>query len=654
MTRFFSLQIKFCVGIIVIFGGFAGLLSYGLYRQLEDTLIQNVYEESQIILAELEATRKYVAETLRPKISSILHSDEFILEAMSTTYVSRQIMEQFSSFFPNFTYKRAALHPRNVKNCADAFEEAALERFQNDRSMKEWQGIVTRNKERFFVRMSPIYMESPCMRCHGDPEDAPAKLISLYGRDNGFGKHEDAIAGIDVLSFPVESAMARIRHQVIEILGPSILAVVVAMGLVIALFRSLIVNRISNVEKFFTEFISDGSDLSRRIKPDQNDEIGQLCSGFNVMADKLSEIVQERDQLVEESVAQQQKMRSVFDGITDKLMLIKRDFTVLMANKASLVGFDNRSRETKCYEIIHGLVRPCSGCLLEKTFENKKAVSGEICKDDHEIYLAHFYPIINQQDNEVETVVHYCKSITEKKLMEKHIMRAEKLASLGQLVAGVAHELNNPLGLIIFYAELLKKELPPGSEHLMDVEIIKKHTGTCLSVVQDLLKFARSAENKWELGSVNETVEQVTSVLGKQFTKDGITLEKRLDSTLPRIYIDRDKLQQVWMNLLLNSRQAMTNGNGWIRVSTGLDETGENVVIEIEDNGDGIPGEIMGKIFDPFFTTKELGTGTGLGLAISYGIVKGHGGDISARSQSGAGAVFTVILPKKFEAHIYA
>ncbi len=654
MKRGFSLQIKFCVGIILILGGFAGLLSYGLYRQLEDGLIQNVYEESQIILAELEATRKYVADTLRPKISSIVHSDEFILEAMSTTYVSTKIMEQFSSYFPNFTYKRAALFPRNPKNRADAFEASILERFGNDHTLKEWQGIVSRGNERFFVRMAPIYMESPCMRCHGDPEDAPARLITLYGRDNGFGKHEDAIAGMDVLSFPVESAMVRIRHQVLEVLGPSLLAVVAAMALVIALFRSLVVNRIANVEQFFTEFISDRSDLSRRIKPDQNDEIGQLCSGFNVMADRLSEIVKERDQLVEESVAQREKMRSLFDGITDKLMMITRDYTVLMANKASLTGFYNRSQETKCYQIIHGLSGPCSGCLLEKTFEEKKPVSGEICKDGQEVYLAHFYPMINKQNNEVESVVHYCKSITEKKQMEKHIMRAEKLASLGHLVAGVAHELNNPLGLIIFYAELLKKELPAGSEHLMDIEVITKHTETCLSVVQDLLKFARSAENKWDLGQLNDTVEQVTSVLEKQFTKDGITLEKHLDSTLPRMFFDRDKLQQVWMNLLLNSRQAIADGNGLIRVSTRLDETGENVLVEIEDDGEGIPADIMDKIFDPFFTTKELGTGTGLGLAVSYGIIKGHGGDIVAHSQLGAGAVFTVVLPKNFEAHVYA
>lgn len=649
-----SLQLKFSIGIILILGGFAGLLSYGLYRQLEESLVENVYEESQIILAELEATRKYVADTLRPKISSLVPSDEFVLEAMSTTYVSRQIMDRFRSAFPNFTYKRAAISPRNEQNKADPFEKEILQRFEKDHLLKEWQGIVQRGTERFFVRMVPIFADNPCMRCHGDPEKAPAKLVGIYGPEGGFGKIEGQIAGMDVLSFPVESAMVQIRHQTLSIVGPSVLAIAAAIGLVIALFRTMVVNRVGDVEKFFSEFVSDGSDLSRRIKSDQKDEIGQLCSAFNAMADKLGQIMKERDDLILESVSQREKMRSLFDGITDKLMLINRDKTVLMANKASLAELKNNVDQPKCFELIQGLTEACSGCLLEKTFADKIPVSGEICISDRQIYLAHFYPMINRQTQEVETVVHYCKSITEKKLMEKHIMRAEKLASLGQLVAGVAHELNNPLGLIIFYAELLKKELLPGSEHLMDVEVIKKHTETCLAVVQDLLKFARSAENTWELGQVNESVEQVISVLGKQFAKDGVTIENCLDPNLPLIYFDRSKLQQVWMNLMLNSRQALSSESGLIRVWSGPDETTDNIEVRIEDNGAGITPDIINKIFDPFFTTKELGCGTGLGLAISYGIIKAHGGDILVRSRPGAGSIFSVILPKKFEAHGYA
>ena len=203
-------------------------------------------------------------------------------------------------------------------------------------------------------------------------------------------------------------------------------------------------------------------------------------------------------------------MSSIFDGITDKLMLIAPDKSVLMANAASLEGVTGGFENLKCFQLIYRLSKPCSGCLLEKTLIEKAPIFGEVSQENQEVYLAHFYPIISKSDGAVESVVHYCKSITEKKRLEQNMMQAEKLASLGQLVAGVAHELNNPLGLVLFYAELLKKELPPGSKHLMDIEVIGKHTETCRTVVRDLLKFARSVETRPVLGNLNECLEEVS------------------------------------------------------------------------------------------------------------------------------------------------
>ncbi len=652
-TTGFSVQTKFCLGILLILGLFTSLMSFGLYRQLQDTLVSSVYEKSEIILAELEATRKYISSTLRPRISSLVSQDEFVLEAMSTAYVSRQIMETFQNMFPDFSYKRAALNPREPRNLADKFEKEILSRFQNDRSLKEWHGILTKADKRFFVRMVPIYTESGCLRCHGNPDSAPAELIALYGPENGFGRRQDEISGMDVLSFPVERAMGQIWRQALGLLGPGILAIFAAMIMVIALFRSLVVNRIQNVEKFFSEFISDGGDLSRRIQTDQRDEIGQLCQSFNTMADHLSRIIKERDDLLVESDSQRQKMSSIFDGITDKLMLITPNKSVLMANAASLEGVIGGFENLKCFQLIYRLSKPCSGCLLEKTLIEKAPIFGEVCQENQEVYLAHFYPIISKSDGSVESVVHYCKSITEKKRLEQNMMQAEKLASLGQLVAGVSHELNNPLGLVLFYAELLKKELPSGSKHLMDIEVIGRHSETCRTVVRDLLKFARSAETRPVLGNVNECLEEVLSVIEKQFAKDGVKIEKHFDQNIPCISFDRNRLKQVWMNLLLNSRQAIVSGNGIITVRTVRDETQSTVSVTIMDNGEGIPDDVKRKIFDPFFTTKKTGEGTGLGLSVSYGIVKDHGGEISFESRQGEGSTFTVILPETTEALIY-
>lgn len=652
-VRSLSLQTKFSLGIILILGLFTGVLSYGLHKQLEDSLIRNVYEKSEIILAELEATRNYVASNLRPRISSLIPADEFVLEAMSTSYVSRQIMDRFEKAFPEFHYKRAAIDSRGHRNEADAFEREILTQFRQNPQLKGWQGLVTRDNKRFFVRMVPIRMEAGCLRCHGDRRNAPAKLIAMYGSDRGFGRSVETVAGMDVLSFPVENAMSQITQRTVAIVGPGIAAIMAAALLVIVFFRRLVVNRIALLKGFFSEFVSDGSDLSLRLNIAQQDEIGAVCQAFNKMADKLNALMKERTDLLQESISQREKIRSIFDGITDKLMLIAPDHTVLMANSASMVEREDLQEPPKCYDLIHGLDEPCSGCLLERTLREKIPTFGELSLPEEETYLAHFYPILDKQTGEVESVVHYCKSITEQKRMDQQMMHAEKLASLGQLVAGVAHELNNPLGLILFYAELLKEELPPESEHRADVEVIARHSETCRSVVQDLLEFARNVKTVRVPGRLNDTIERVISVLKKQFDKEGIRIETSFAPDLPTINLDESKLQQVWMNLLLNAKQAVKESEGLISVTTKYDEAVKTISVTVEDNGEGMSPEIIHKIFDPFFTTKKDGEGTGLGLSVSYGIVKEHGGEITVRSRPSVGSVFEVTIPVTMKGRDY-
>jgi nitrogen-specific signal transduction histidine kinase/HAMP domain-containing protein len=551
--------------------------------------------------------------------------------------------------FPEFNYKRVAMDPRAPLNQADVFECQILTRFQQDSSLKEWQGLVTRNNERFFVRMMPIRMDAGCLRCHGANSDAPAKLIDIYGPIRGFGRKIGDIAGMDVLYFPVESAMSQIGRRTMAIVIPGVVAMWAAGLLVIVFFRKLVVDRISVLKRFFSEFGSGGGDLSLRLNIEQRDEIGEVGAAVNITAEKLNTLMTERNKLLEDSFAQRERMRSIFDGITDRLMLIAPDYTVLMANSASMDTSKPSTEPSKCYELIHDLDAPCAGCLLHTTINKKAPTFGELCHPDGETYLVHFYPILGKGSDEVESVVHYCKSITEKKQMEHHMMRAEKLASLGQLVSGVAHELNNPLGLILFYVELLKKGLPQGSEHLTDIEVIKKHSETCRSIVQDLLEFSRNVRTFRVPGRLNDSIAKVISVLEKQFAKEGIQIKKTFDPHVPMIHFDEAKLQQVWMNLLLNAKQAIRNGNGLITVTTRHNEATNMVSVIIEDNGEGMSPEIVHKIFDPFFTTKDVGEGTGLGLSVSYGIIREHGGEITVKSQPSMGSVFEVLIPEKMK-----
>jgi signal transduction histidine kinase len=236
------------------------------------------------------------------------------------------------------------------------------------------------------------------------------------------------------------------------------------------------------------------------------------------------------------------------------------------------------------------------------------------------------------------------RDVTEMRRMDKYLAQTEKLASIGQLASGVAHEINNPLGVIQCYANLIAKSQPSDPQVLSDVGIIRKHTEQCRSVVEALLNFSRAAEPCMNKTDINACIEEVVSVLDLQLQKDNFTIERQFDATLPRITVDGNKIKQVLMNLLINASQAMPDG-GRIIVKTTLVEDGKQLSITISDTGPGISQENIPKIFDPFFTTKGPEKGTGLGLSVSYGIVQQHGGSITVDSAQSKGTTFNILLP---------
>jgi two-component system, NtrC family, sensor kinase len=236
------------------------------------------------------------------------------------------------------------------------------------------------------------------------------------------------------------------------------------------------------------------------------------------------------------------------------------------------------------------------------------------------------------------------KDITQRRNMEQQLLQADKLASLGQLSAGVAHEINNPLGLILGYTQLMLREEPAASQKYEDLKTIEKHTRNCKTIVEALLNFARKTETKKVLVDVNCAIEQVVTVIRHQFELSGIAVHTLYDPELPQVLGDTEKLKQVVMNLVMNARQSISQA-GQITVSTRHDSGNHKIAIVVEDTGSGISPHVITRIFDPFFTTKPTGQGTGLGLSVSYGIVKEHGGEITVDSEPEKGSLFSVILP---------
>jgi two-component system NtrC family sensor kinase len=228
--------------------------------------------------------------------------------------------------------------------------------------------------------------------------------------------------------------------------------------------------------------------------------------------------------------------------------------------------------------------------------------------------------------------------------MQTRMAQSDRLASLGMLAAGVAHEVNNPLGGILALTSLTLEDMPRNDPNRECLEEVIRQTERCRDIVLRLLEFSRQSKANRELVDLNDILERTLALIGKQSMFFNVTVVRQYDADLPTVLADRSQFQQVFMNLLMNAAQAM-NERGTLTVTTRRDPAGENVEIAISDTGCGIPPDQIGRVFDPFFTTKASGQGTGLGLSITYGIVTTHGGTITVQSRQGAGTTFTVRVP---------
>jgi two-component system NtrC family sensor kinase len=228
--------------------------------------------------------------------------------------------------------------------------------------------------------------------------------------------------------------------------------------------------------------------------------------------------------------------------------------------------------------------------------------------------------------------------------MQARVAQSERLASLGMLAAGVAHEVNNPLGGILALTGLTVEDMPKGDPSRENLEEVIRQTERCRSIVKGLLEFSRQSKGNTEPVDLNKVLEDTLSLIGKQAIFFNINVVCQLEPELPLVVADPSQFQQVFINILMNAVQAM-NEQGAITIKTRHNSADNSVEVAISDTGKGIPPEDIGRIFDPFFTTKGGGQGTGLGLSIAYGIVTTHGGHISVQSEVGKGSTFTITLP---------
>jgi signal transduction histidine kinase len=350
-------------------------------------------------------------------------------------------------------------------------------------------------------------------------------------------------------------------------------------------------------------------------------------------------VVMENMDALDNLIRQNDLLHAVFEGISDPVALLDGGGRVVLANESSRQLAvsdvkDGRDAQTLLREAL-GIEagKPLPADVLAGPSAREVKLPGD------RTFLVSLYPLPEFRGRGGRLVA-YAREVTGERRMRDLALQNEKLVAVGRLAAGLAHEINNPLGVILFYGELLKASAGV-SESRDDVEVILRHTRQAQKVLRDLLDFVRPKKGADESCDLALVARRTASVFQVQASAEGVDLSVDAPEGLPRVKADTTSLEQILSNLIINALDAVVPGSGTIRVSAGL-EHGQ-AVLRVADNGPGIAPENLGRIFDPFFTTKEVGKGTGLGLAVVFGLVNDMGGSVEA--VSAAGAEFIVRLP---------
>lgn len=815
-----NLKLRFQAGLGIILFCFCLFTSTIIYHFQKNLLEEDALRQTELVMVSLESTRSYIREVLRPRMYEELGEDQFIIEAMSTSYITRVIMDLFKEKLPAFRYRRVALDARNADFEANPEELEMIEYFKSHPDTSEWHGLTRQDSERFFTAYRPIVFKTSCLHCHGTTEEAPSTIKETYGLSRGFHRDVNKIGGVLSISIPLGESLTQIWQRSFRIFATVMILAILLYCAVWLLFHQLIITNLRDILTLFrssmahsdkppmaegvkghreeleelfrnartlvnhlqdsrsrlvdytdnlevkvkerTEALERSENLARdqvkkrnrelmlhntltglitstetlqnilyqvlyealQVIPAQgagiylyNDKDGDFvlqCSekasmlpglhqpidsnninsvpsenydmihisiplscrnrllGIMVITELPCEVLNDAFQelllsigqqigLTIESLQNMQNLRrsttllqSVFDGISDSLILIDPDGSLKMANQTFLQRY-NLLREDAIgmsVETILSKQQSVLGVQLQDIdLQAKKPHTKELQLNDGTIFDMFFYPILNS-DGTVHAIVCFAKDVTSIKETEQRIQQTEKLAAVGQLAAGVAHEINNPLGVILCYTDIIKDNESCDKEIINDISVIERHAENCRRIVADLLDFSRSKASYLAKRSqtINPVIENVLAMVQQQFKKKQLTVSIDLNTNLQPCFMDSGRIQQVVLNLVMNSIQAVAN-KGKIAISTWAAED-DNIIVSIKDDGPGIPKDILAKIFDPFFSTKEPGQGTGLGLSVSYGIIREHDGEIRVTSTPGNGAHFSIILPVDKESQI--
>jgi len=399
----------------------------------------------------------------------------------------------------------------------------------------------------------------------------------------------------------------------------------------------------------YTLLKSDGSEFPAELST----SVLQDASGKAIGHITISRDITERKQAEEALQSEKNKLQSLIDALEDNLGIQDKHYNIIYQNKPSKANFGDRLGE-KCYRAYEGRDKICDDCPVEKAYKDSKSHTSErevVTPSGEVIFWETTANPIRDARGEIVACIEVGRNVTERKRSEerekelqKELLLSSRLASIGELAAGVAHQINNPLtGVLGFSQRLLKKSTD--QETKQDLKRIYTEAERAAKVVHNLLTFARRRQPHKQYSDINEILESALELQAYELKTSNIEVITRLAPNLPQIMVDFYQIQEVFLNIILNAEQAMTEANSGGKLTIKTEERKGHIRTTFTDNGPGIPTEHLDKIFDPFYTTKGEKGGTGLGLSVCHGIITEHGGKIYARSKPGKGATFFVELP---------
>ena len=432
-----------------------------------------------------------------------------------------------------------------------------------------------------------------------------------------------------------------------------VLAAILALTVVLSLLVTYVSKRqIANPLAILTEGVDaiGQGELSQRMVLKNGGELAALAEAFNRMAANL-EISNQK------LVAEREHVQLIVDSIPEGVLVIDTNGHLTAWNQTMYQKFGQSLEDVlgKPLSDVLGEINSedfwqMVDCLLNQEMEKCEVHELKMGTAPERVFSVIGSPF-HETDSDDWGAVLVLIDITGRVRMERQMQQSEKLAAIGQLAAGVAHEIGTPLNVISGSAEYLMMDTRPDDSRVEELKAIVSEVGRISDLVKRLMAFARQGEPKIESVDVVELIKSVLFLLRRQMEKQNIEIVVDLPDQLPQVSGDRDQLQQVFLNLVMNAWQAMPDG-GQLKVfgSVSDGDTGQTtravkyLKLEITDTGSGIPDDHIQRIFEPFFTTKDVGEGTGLGLGIAHRIVEDHGGQITVVSEEGKGSTFEVRL----------